>query len=74
MPCVEVRTSEGFEVRWTGGELHQGQCSDCGWLIGYVTWWCGNQEAVKAFGTSIPGRRGCRYWKAPKRRKGGRKR
>jgi hypothetical protein len=39
-------------------------CHDCRYLTAAVSWWCGNQEAVKARGTSIPGVCLCPYWEA----------
>ena len=43
------------------------ECADCVHLqaFGWISWWCTNQEAVEARGTSIPGCCLCRYW-APK--------
>lgn len=38
-------------------------CYDCGHLIGKVSWWCTNEEAINVRGTSIPGVDNCPYWK-----------
>lgn len=38
-------------------------CYDCTHLVGYVSWWCGCKEAVKARGTAIPGIIHCPFWK-----------
>lgn len=44
------------------------RCFDCFWLVGYVSWWCTNDEAIEQRGTSIPGVHSCSFWKcAPKR-------
>lgn len=38
-------------------------CTDCFHLRAAVSWWCKNEEAIKAFGTRIPGRSNCQFWK-----------
>lgn len=38
-------------------------CYDCAFLKENLSLWCGNEEAKKARGTSIPGVCMCRYWK-----------
>lgn len=38
-------------------------CYDCGYLKSALSWWCGNKEAIKARGTSLPGCIHCPYWK-----------
>jgi hypothetical protein len=38
-------------------------CYDCDHIVGYVSWWCGSEEATKARGTKIPGCIHCPYWK-----------
>jgi hypothetical protein len=38
-------------------------CYDCSHLFARVSWWCGNEEAVKARGTAIPGCIHCTFWK-----------
>ena len=38
-------------------------CYDCGHLESALSWWCVNEEAIKARGTSIPGCIHCPYWK-----------
>ena len=42
-------------------------CGFCGWLKAAVSWWCKNEDAHKARGTSIPGICHCPYWKPDKR-------
>ena len=37
-------------------------CGDCAFLVGHVNWWCKNEQAIKARGTSIPGVCNCPYW------------
>jgi hypothetical protein len=41
----------------------EGDCRDCWYLQGHVSWWCTNKKAVKAHGTLIPGRTNCKFWK-----------
>jgi len=38
------------------------RCYDCKSLQAAVSWWCGNKEAVKWRGTSIPGVHDCPFW------------
>jgi hypothetical protein len=38
-------------------------CYDCGYLYARISWWCGNEKAIEARGTAIPGCEGCPYWK-----------
>ncbi len=37
-------------------------CADCAFLVGYVNWWCRNEEAIKFRGTKIPGVVKCPFW------------
>lgn len=43
--------------------MRRRDCSDCRHLKAYVTLWCGNEEAIKFRGTSIPGIYNCKFWK-----------
>lgn len=38
-------------------------CADCGHLKQALSLWCGNEEAIKARGTRIPGVIKCHFWK-----------
>ena len=42
------------------------QCAFCGWLKSALHWWCTNEEAAKARGTTIPGISKCPWWKPDK--------
>jgi len=46
------------------GELpvERKSCVDCKFLKSYATWWCTNEQAKLARGTSIPGVIHCPYW------------
>jgi hypothetical protein len=37
-------------------------CYDCAHLTSALSWWCGNDEAIKFRGTRIPGGIKCLYW------------
>jgi len=37
-------------------------CYDCSFIVGYVSLWCSNEQAVKDRGTAIPGCIHCPYW------------
>ena len=48
-------------------EIYQNRnCAFCGWMKAAVSWWCSNEDAIKARHTSIPGIRHCPYWKPDK--------
>ena len=47
-----------FEIR---------RCYDCYYLKSFVSWWCTNEEAMKSYGTSIPGGIKCEFWKPNKK-------
>lgn len=38
-------------------------CVDCRHMVGAVHWWCGNEDAIKWRGTSLPGVHSCPFWK-----------
>lgn len=38
-------------------------CADCGWLTAALHWWCTNQKAIDARGTTFPGICHCPWWK-----------
>lgn len=42
-----------------------GRCNTCAYLHGWVTLWCQSSEAIDQFGTNIPGRENCPFWKEP---------
>lgn len=42
-------------------------CAYCGWLLSAVSLWCGNDEAISARHTAIPGIVHCPYWVPDKR-------
>jgi hypothetical protein len=37
-------------------------CHDCTHLWGALHWWCKNESAIKARGTTLPGVFDCPYW------------
>jgi hypothetical protein len=37
-------------------------CYDCGHLKQALSWWCGNKDAIKKRGTTIPGCIKCPFW------------
>jgi hypothetical protein len=43
------------------------KCAFCGWLKSALNWWCTNEEAAKARGTTIPGISKCPWWKPDKK-------
>lgn len=38
-------------------------CAYCGWLTAALHWWCTNQKAIDARGTTFPGICHCPWWK-----------
>lgn len=54
MTDEEFRSVSPFEKR---------SCFDCGHLKSAMSWWCINEEAKKARGTSLPGCIKCTFWK-----------
>lgn len=63
-----------FKTKLTTTQLHltreiyeRRNCAHCGFLVAYITWWCYNNDACKARGTSIPGVNHCPYWKPDKK-------
>jgi hypothetical protein len=47
--------------------LDDKSCTYCKYLISYVSWWCGNKDAIDARGTRIPGEIHCPYFKIDKK-------
>lgn len=47
-------------------DSEKARCYDCRFLKGAVSWWCTNDEAKEARGTSIPGICQCPYWEPAK--------
>lgn len=43
-------------------------CYACKYMKSALSWWCGNDEAIKARGTSIPGCIKCSYWELKKKK------
>ena len=41
-------------------------CAYCGWLTAALSWWCTNQKAIDARGTTFPGICHCPWWKPDK--------
>ena len=41
-------------------------CSYCKYLVSHISWWCGNENAINARGTRIPGVIHCPYFKVDK--------
>lgn len=41
-------------------------CSYCQYLVSHINWWCGNNSAINARGTRIPGVIHCPYFKVDK--------
>lgn len=65
--AVVVRRAGGYRLRVIdASRLRHGECRDCYWLRGAISWWCKNDEAIDAHGTSIPGRTDCRFWESPR--------
>lgn len=46
--------------------LEDKSCAYCKHLFSLVDWWCGNEDAIKARGTSSPGVIHCPYFKMDK--------
>lgn len=56
-----------IEVRIIGEpNAERKSCYDCHHCKASVTWWCKSKEARAYFGTGIPGREKCQFWKAAK--------
>jgi len=53
------------QLREGAADAQRRACKDCAYLTGYVNWWCKNESAREARGTSIPGISGCEHWEAP---------
>lgn len=45
----------------------QRNCTHCRFLVAYVNWWCGSEDAIRDRGTNIPGECNCRHWKPDKK-------
>ena len=41
-------------------------CVHCRYLVSHISWWCGNENAINARGTRIPGVIHCPYFKVDK--------
>ena len=54
-----------FKIVEKYGYVHSDdrECYDCDHMIGYVNWWCSNQNAVKEHGTAVPDQFNCKFWK-----------
>ncbi len=37
-------------------------CNDCVYMQAAISWWCVNEDACKAHGTSLPARKDCKFW------------
>lgn len=46
--------------------LEETNCAFCKHLVPHVGWWCGNESAIKARGTRMPGVIHCPYFKIDK--------
>lgn len=68
MSEVERRGGSWRVVLGKDDEAREGDCRDCLYLTGHVTWWCQNEEAVRTHGTNIPGRTRCEFWREPLRK------
>lgn len=42
-------------------------CAYCKFLKPRITWWCNNEEAIRARGTAIPGVIHCPHWRPDKK-------
>ena len=53
-----------IEAVYTSGQPDpiQKRCYDCRHCKAAVSWWCTNEEAIKARGTAIPGVSQCPFW------------
>ena len=58
-------TTECWQRVRAGASPTPGRCNTCAQLRGYVTFWCKSADARAHFGTSIPGRENCLFWKEP---------
>lgn len=57
-----------YELRVVSGvpDSEKRSCSDCRHMQAAVSWWCQNENAIKARMTKIPGVHGCPYWEPAK--------
>lgn len=46
--------------------LTEKNCAYCKYLVSKISWWCGNESAIKARGTSLPGVIHCPYFELDK--------
>lgn len=50
-------------LRWDGEHRPEASnCTDCRYMVGYVSWWCTNRERADAVGTGTPGDEDCKWW------------
>jgi hypothetical protein len=49
---------EGFFIMADQG------CWNCKYLKPLVSWWCGNDEAIKHWNSALPRRKNCPFWEA----------
>lgn len=54
------------EIRVVREIYERKNCGYCRYLFAALTLWCGNDGAIKARGTRIPGVNHCPYWGADK--------
>lgn len=58
------------KLKWDGKHQEEEKnCTDCKYLVGYVSWWCKNEKAAEYHGTAIPGFRNCKFWEPCERDK-----
>lgn len=57
---IELMSDEDFK---SISPFEKRSCHDCGYLKSALSLWCGNKEAIRDRGTSIPGCIKCPYWK-----------
>lgn len=65
MSDIELRSGEWVVVLDAGETARVGDCRDCWYLRGHVTWWCKNPVAHQLRGTLLPGSGGsrCEFWR-----------
>lgn len=44
---------------------YRGYCDTCRYLVGYVSWWCDNDDALAQRSTAVPGAGSCEFWGEP---------